>query len=539
MASPSLFFSAPVFLIALLVGCAPGSSERGEPTDHEPGSSTDSDDATEPSAGPAGDDGGRDGSRPDSGRRSDSGAPRDAAVARADSATQHDAGDAGGSVHDDDGGTGEFDAGAQVGLPPGVSYLFPPPNGMGLCPDPPLRLRFTGPPTLGSSGKIQVYDTAGGLVASVDMATTNITDSLGGTTITLSRQAFVEGNDAIVRLKNHALAYGKSYYVTVDSGAIKPPGGGTFSISGATGWRFSTRAAPANLTAERVALDGSGDFCSVQGALDALPASNTSRALVTVAPGLYHEVVHMRGKSNVTIRGEDRKKTIILGTNNNTMNPSTATRALVGFDSTNGLIVENLTIHNLTPQGGSQAEALRLQGCDKCVVRHADIVSLQDTLLWSGRIYADDCYVEGNVDYVWGTGVVYFNACEFRTVGRTGVLVQSRNAAGAYGYVFVDSKLTADAASTNNMLARIDASVYPGSHVAFINCEMNNVAAAGWSTTGGGSSGLRFWEYQSHDAAGNPVGTSGRMPGSTRISAAQAATMRDTSAVLNGWTPTR
>jgi hypothetical protein len=39
-----------------------------------------------------------------------------------------------------------------------------------------------------------------------------------------------------------------------------------------------------------------------------------------------------------------------------------------------------------TPQGGSQAEALRLR-CDKCVVRDADIRSLQDTLLWDGRLY--------------------------------------------------------------------------------------------------------------------------------------------------------
>jgi pectin methylesterase-like acyl-CoA thioesterase len=229
---------------------------------------------------------------------------------------------------------------------------------------------------------------------------------------------------------------------------------------------------------------------------------------------------------------------VISGTNNNNLNPSTATRSLVGFDGTNGLIVENLTIHNLTPQGGSQAEALRLQNCDKCVVRDADILSLQDTLLWSGRIYANNCYIAGNVDYIWGTGVAYFNKCEIKTVGRTGVLVQSRNAAGAFGYVFVDSKLTADSAATNNMLARIDVSAYPGSHVAYINCQMTNIGAAGWTITGGtpGSS-LRFWEYQSVDASGNALSMSGRVSGSTRISASQAATMRDPTQVLNGWQP--
>ena len=119
-------------------------------------------------------------------------------------------------------------------------------------------------------------------------------------------------------------------------------------------------------------------------------------------------------------------------------------------------MIDTLTIHNVTPQGGSQAEALRLQSCDKCVVRNADILSLQDTLLWSGRVYAKNCYIAGNVDFVWGTGVAYFDACEIKTVGQAGAIVQARNGASAYGYVFVDSKLTADPGVTGQVLARID-----------------------------------------------------------------------------------
>lgn len=428
---------------------------------------------------------------------------------------------------------------AQVGLPPGVTYLFPPPNGSALCPDPPLRMSFASAPTLGNAGKIQVFSMAGALVASVDMALPDVTDTIGGSSFSFARPVFVDGNDVVVYLKNKALAYAQAYYVTVDSGAIRPQGGASFSISGNSAWRFSTApSAPADLSALRVALDGAGPFCSVQGALDALPASNSAKAVLTIDSGLYHEIVHMRGKNNVTLHGQDRKQTVILGTNNNDLNPNTATRSLVGFDALSGLIVENLTIHNLTSQGGSQAEALRLQSCDQCVVRNADILSLQDTLLWSGRVYADNCYIEGNVDYIWGTGVVYFNRCEIRTVGRSGVLVQSRNAAGAYGYVFVDSKLTADAAASSNNLARIDANAYPGSHVAYIDCQMSNVSAVGWQITGGiATSALRFWEYQSKDAAGNALNVSGRLSGSSQISSDQAAMMRDPKVVLGGWQP--
>jgi pectin methylesterase-like acyl-CoA thioesterase len=427
----------------------------------------------------------------------------------------------------------------EMGLPPGVTYLFPPPNGTGVCPDPPLRLSFSGAPTLGNSGRIQVYDGSGNAVASVDMAQATITDTREGTTFNVPRQAYVDGNDAVIYLKTKALTYGQTYYVTVDAGAITPPGGGSFSISGSSSWRFSTTAAPPNaLSALTVALDGSGNFCSVQGAADALPSNNQNASTITIAPGLYHEIVHMSGKSNVTFHGQDREQTVILGTNNNNLNPSTSTRSLVGFDGTNGLVAENLTIHNLTPQDGSQAEALRLQNCDKCAVRNADILSLQDTLLWSGRVYASNCYIAGNVDYVWGTGVAYFDKCEIHTVGRTGVLVQSRNAPGAYGYVFVDSKLTADANAPNNMLARIDVSAYPGSQVAYINCQMTNISSAGWTITGGAaSSALRFSEYQSVDASGNPINTSGRVSGSTQLSSSDAAAMRNTATVLNGWQP--
>jgi pectin methylesterase-like acyl-CoA thioesterase len=447
-----------------------------------------------------------------------------------------------GSVGTGGGGRGGAGTGgAQGNLPAGVTALFPPAGSQGICPDPPLQIAFAGVPTLGTAGRIQVFNAAGTAVASVDMAAATVTDTIGGTPFILLNPVYVDGNVAVIYLRTGALSYGQTYYVTVDSGAIRPPGGGTLAIAGSTAWRFSTAAAaPANRSALTVALDGSGQFCTVQGATDALPANNTAASRITINAGVYHEIIHVRAKANITLHGQDRKQTIILGTNNNTQQgaaASTSNRSLVGFDGTNGLVIENLTIHNLTPQNGSQAEALRLGACDMCTIRDADILSLQDTLLWGGRVYADNCLIAGNVDYIWGSGVAYFNNCEIRTVGRSGVVVQSRNAAGAFGYVFVDSRLTADAASTSNMLARIDASVYPGSHVAYINCQMTNVAAAGWTVTGAApTAALRFWEYQSTDASGNPINTSGRVSG-TQITAAQAAMMRDPTVVLGGWQP--
>jgi pectin methylesterase-like acyl-CoA thioesterase len=373
----------------------------------------------------------------------------------------------------------------------------------------------------------------GGPAASVDVSTGQTQVTVGGTQLKFVKPVFVVGHEVIVALPAR-LSYGKSYAVSVDAGAVRGSGGPT--LNGSTGWQFSTRAdPPADKGKLRVALDGTGDFCSVQAALE----TAASGATISVGAGNYHELIHVSGKSGVTLRGDDRKQTVILGVNNENLNGGTAKRALVNIEKSSDLVLERLTIHNLTEQGGSQAEALRLQDCDKCVVRNADILSLQDTLLWSGRIYAKDCYIAGNVDFIWGTGSVYFDKCEIKTVGRNGYVVQSRNDAQRYGYVFVDSKITADAGVSGILLARIDSSVYPGSHVAYVNCQMGkHIAPEGWTITGAGAgSSLRFWEYQSTNETGGPLDVSRRHAGSRQITADQAATMRDPSKVLGGWSP--
>ena len=429
--------------------------------------------------------------------------------------------------------------GGQGNLPAGVTALFPPPDGQNLCPDPPLKITFSGAPTLGSSGRIRVFNSAGTAVATIDMAASTMTETIGGMSFAVSRPVYVDGNTVTVTLPPKSLAYGTTYYVNVDSGAITAPGG-AFSITSNSSWRFTTMAgAPSNRSALSVALDGTGAFCSVQGAFDLIPSNNTAAVTVTVGAGNYHEIVYVNGKSNVTLQGADRNGTVISGTNNNNLNPSTRGRALFGVDSVNNLTIRNLTIRNLTPQGGSQAEALRLQSCDKCVVRDATIISLQDTLLWAGRIYAANCLIEGNVDYIWGTGAAYFSNCEIRTIGRAGYIVQSRNTTSGYGYVFVDSKLTADSGITGNVLARIDVSVYPASHVAYINCQMSNaISGAAWVVTGGSAtSSLKFWEYKSVDASGNAINVSQRLTGSRQLTDAEAAMMRDPTVVLAGWQP--
>jgi pectin methylesterase-like acyl-CoA thioesterase len=525
---------------ACAAGDAPGAGAGGRPSDGLGGAGTGG--AT---GGPVGTGGSAMGGRNGAagvgagGSGAGAGGARDAGAADVPASG---AGGRGGAAGVSGAGTGgrAGAGGGDVSLPAGVSGLFPAPGAQGLCADPPLRITFPAAPALGTAGRIQVFDAAqpATAVATVDMAVATTTDTIGGTLFNVPRPVFVDGNAVIVGLRQHALTYGQTYYVTVDAGAIRPAGGATLAITGTTAWRFTTAAAaPTNRAAIGVALDGSQPFCSVQGAIDLLPTGSTA-ATITIAAGTYHEIVRFSGKNNLTLRGADRAATIIAATNNNNVNAGTSTRSLVTVNSSSGLVIENLTIHNLTPQGGSQAEALRLQ-CDQCVVRNANVLSLQDTLLFDGRIYVDNSLIAGNVDFVWGGGVAYFNNCEIRTAGRAGVNVQARNAVGAYGYVFVDCKLTSDPANlTNNALARIDAGVYPGSAVAYVNCTMGpHISAAGWTIDAGTpTASLHFWEYQSRTPAGALVDVSRRVAG-VQISAAQATMLRTPSIVLAGWTP--
>jgi hypothetical protein len=444
-----------------------------------------------------------------------------------------------GTGGDATGGANGTGGNPSVTFPSGMSDAFPLPGARDVCVDTPLRFTFAGAPAVGSAGTVRVFDASSPAqpVATVDFATMTITDTIGGQSFTLQRRVFVDGNDVVVYLKARALAYGRTYFVSVEGGAIRGPGGAAFGITGGTAWTFTTKpSAPSTVAALTVALDGTGDYCSLQGALDAVPANGPAR--IDIAPGRYDSIVYFSGKKSLTIHGRDRKGVVLTGVNNETLNPGTRTRALVGADNAGNLAIENLTIQNRTPQGGSQAEALRLQSCERCIVRDADITSLQDTLLWSGKVYAKNCFIAGNVDFVWGTGVGYFDACEIKTVGRSGPVVQARNGAGAYGYVFVDSRLTGDAGLTGSFLGRIDAAVYPASQVAYVDCTLgSHISSAGWTVTNSPIASLRLWEYGSKTPTGAAIDVSGRAAGSAQISAAQAATLRDKKTVLGGWDP--
>src|SRR6185295_3104384 len=123
--------------------------------------------------------------------------------------------------------------------------------------------------------------------------------------------------------------------VTIENtlnGAFKDATGATFAgISDSTTWQFTTKIVNpvSGATTLTVAADGSGDFCTVQGVLDFLPAGNTTPRAINIRNGTYREIVRIVSKHNLTFRGESQTNTVITYANNDPLNPGTAGRPML------------------------------------------------------------------------------------------------------------------------------------------------------------------------------------------------------------------
>jgi pectin methylesterase-like acyl-CoA thioesterase len=443
--------------------------------------------------------------------------------------------------------------------------LFPANGAKDVCPDVPLRVTLDQPAVLGA-GKVQVFDAANdALVTELDVAGGPLAQAIGGIGNFRYLPVIVSDKQVELHLPNHVLAYGKTYYVKVGEKAI----GGFGGAADANTWRFTTRAQPPAQGASRITVnpDGSADFATVQGAIDFLPEGNRQPVTIAVRNGTYHEIVVLQNRDAVTIAGEDRKKTIIAFPNNDKFNnnsggnpfapganPSTAParggsvyrRGMFLAHRVNDLTITNLTLHNTTPQGGSQAEALIVNGQANAhmVLTGVDLYSFQDTLQINGQAYISDCYIEGDVDFMWGTGPCFFEKVHAKTLRSGAYYTQIRNPASHHGYVYKDCVFDGAPGVVNNMLSRIEPTRFPGSEVVLIDCVLSEaVSPVAWRIERATEApGIHFWEFNSHDADGKPVDMSKRLPFSKQLKQPEdAETIRnytDPKWVLGGeWDP--
>jgi pectin methylesterase-like acyl-CoA thioesterase len=160
----------------------------------------------------------------------------------------------------------------------------------------------------------------------------------------------------------------------------------------------------------------------------------------------------------------------------------------MGLNSSD-VALANFTIRNTTPKGGSQAEAIVFKevrgqagpNASQTILSHMNLFSYQDTLQISGKAYLDDVTIQGDTDYMWGSGPCFFINCNFKTLTNRTSFTQTRNTADHHGFVFVDSKFDGAKGVTTATLGNGNGT----SEVVLINCALGSMLApVGWNSRG-------------------------------------------------------
>jgi len=327
----------------------------------------------------------------------------------------------------------------------------------------------------------------------------------------------VSGKNAIFAYS--ALDYSQNYTFTLPAGVITDRNGNAFEGTSLTFTTMERQQPDARLYDAIVAQDGSGDFLTVQGAIDAAPEGRATPWLIFIKNGSYNEHVDIpASKPNLHFTGQDRDKTIILdnrlcgGDNAYAVDPG-ATVVVKGEDC----FFENLTMENSyghEKQAGPQALALNTVA-DRTILNKVALLSYQDTWITPSttghRAYAKHCLIEGAVDFIYNSGDIYLNGDTLQ-INRPsgGYIVAPRHALDAkWGYVFMNNVIKpAPGIDVTDVWLGRPWHDYP--KTVFINTRSYvTIPAKGWYETMGGLPVL-WADYNTMDAEGNPVDLSQR-----------------------------
>jgi pectinesterase len=364
----------------------------------------------------------------------------------------------------------------------------------------------------------------------------------------------IHDNTATIYLHNNLLEYNKTYYVQIDPGVLTLDDGSFTGIAGITGWAFTTKKLPPPADAERlvVSADGTGDFNTVQGAVDFIPDYNPKPVTIFIKNGVYEEIVYFRNKTNITISGEDRNKVIVKYVNKETFNPHPSNistnevegtfpsrRAAFAVDHSDKIHLVNLTIKTTAEK--AQAEGLLINGNEN-IVYNVTIGGSGDALQSNGSAYYSGCRINGWADMILGRGPAFFNDCEFSAEGP---YVWIRNTSANHGNVFVNCKFITPGGKETE-LARAPANNgknYPYAEAVLLDCKLAGISPVGWGPIDGEPSNVHYWEYNSTNISdGKPVDVRQRHPASRQLTMkndfAIIANYSNPTYVLGNWTPT-
>lgn len=278
-----------------------------------------------------------------------------------------------------------------------------------------------------------------------------------------------------------------------------------------------------------VAKDGSGDFFTVQEAIDAIPDfRKNARTRVYIRNGVYKEkLILPESKINVTFIGEDVEKTIltfddyaqkknVFGENKGTSGSSSF--YVYGHD----FHAENITFENSAGPVG-QAVAIFVAG-DRAAFRKCRFLGNQDTMYNYGknsRQYYEDCYIEGTVDFIFGSSTAYFKNCEIHAKRNGSFITAASTPQGKpFGYVFDHCRITVADGVDKLFLGR---PWRPYAQTVFMYCELPAaIVPEGWNDWGKDHLDKTCF-YSEYGCSGPGADMSKRVKWSKKLNAKKAA----------------
>ena len=294
-----------------------------------------------------------------------------------------------------------------------------------------------------------------------------------------------------------------------------------------------------------VSQDGSGDFKTIQEAVNAVRDLSQQQVTIYIKKGIYHEkLVIASWKTNITLLGENRDSCII--TNNDYTNKPYPGKDFSGratymtFTSATVLVqgndcrITNVTIENTAGRVG-QAVALHVEG-DRFAMANCNLLGNQDTLYTAtegSRQYYVNTYIEGTTDFIFGEATVIFQGCTIKSLSNSFITAASTRPGTKYGYVFFGCKLIADTAAKKVFLGR---PWRPYAKTIFIRTEMgSHILPEGWDNWRNPEN-EKTVTYAEYKSTGPGADVSRRVKWSRQLTAKEVKqyTLKN---IFNGWKP--
>ena len=265
-----------------------------------------------------------------------------------------------------------------------------------------------------------------------------------------------------------------------------------------------------------VARDGTGEFRTVDEAIEVCRAFMDYHKVIYIKKGIYKEkLIIPQWLQNIELCGEDRDETII------TYDDHANVKIILGKTSpheqamgtfrtytlkieANDITLKNLTIENNSARLG-QAVALHTEG-DRLIFVNCRFIGHQDTV-YTGmpytRLFFKDCYICGTTDFIFGPSTAWFEDCTIESLINSYVTAASTPADAPYGYIFNKCRLIAKNGVDKVYLGRPWRDY---GYTLFMNCDLGaHIRPEGWhhwekqrELT------ARYLEYNNHGVGAQP-----------------------------------